>query len=223
MSHSYKYFTVISVFFVTVLLISNIVSTKITDLTWFVFDAGTLLFPLAYILGDVLTEVYGFKKARAVIWMGFFSTFLLALMTSIVGVLPPAADWAHQAAYEAILGMTPRIVLASLVAYFLGSFVNAIILAKMKVMTSGRHLWARTIGSSVVAQALDTTLFVAIAFWGILPNELLISIAVSNYVFKLAIEILATPVTYQAVAFLKNKEGVDHYDHDTKFSFFHKN
>lgn len=222
MSHSYKYFTLLSVFFVTVLLISNIVSTKITDLTWFVFDAGTLLFPLAYILGDVLTEVYGFKKARAVIWMGFFSTFFLALMTSIVGILPPAAEWAHQGAYEAILGMTPRIVFASLTAYFLGSFVNAFILAKMKVMTKGKHLWMRTIGSSVVAQGIDTTLFVLIAFCGVLPNELLITIAVSNYVFKLAIEVLATPITYKAVAFLKTKEGADHYDHDTKFSFLHK-
>ncbi|MBX9765088.1 queuosine precursor transporter [Patescibacteria group bacterium] len=222
MTHAYKYFTFLAVFFVTVLLISNIVSTKITDLGWFVFDAGTLLFPLAYILGDVLTEVYGFAKARAVIWMGFFATFLLAFMTGIVGMLPPASDWPNQGAYEAILGATPRIVLASLIAYFLGSFVNAMILAKMKVLTAGKHLWARTIGSSVVAQGIDTVLFVTIAFWGILPNELLISIAVSNYVFKLGIEMLATPVTYRAVAFLKKKEAVDHYDRDTKFSFFHR-
>jgi uncharacterized integral membrane protein (TIGR00697 family) len=220
MNTTYKYFTFLSVLFVTVLLISNIVSTKITDLGWFVFDAGTLLFPLVYILGDVFTEVYGFRKSRAVIWMGFFATLMMSVMLIVVGALPPASDWPNQGAYELILGLTPRIVIASLVAYFLGELTNAIILAKMKVMTAGKHLWSRTIGSSVVAQLVDSSIFVLIAFLGILPNELLISIAVSNYVFKLGLEILLTPVTYKTVAFLKKHEEVDHYDRDTNFNPF---
>ncbi len=220
MTHTYKYFTFLSVFFVTVLLISNIVSTKITDLGWFVFDAGTLLFPLVYVLGDVFTEVYGFRKSRSVIWMGFFATLLMALAFIVVGALPPASDWANQGAYDAILGLTPRIVIASLLAYFLGELTNAVILAKMKVATAGKHLWARTIGSSVVAQLVDSGVFVLVAFWGILPNELLVSILVSNYLFKTGLEVLLTPVTYRAVAFLKKKEQVDHYDRDTNFNPF---
>lgn len=220
MTHTYKYFTFLSVFFVTVLLISNIVSTKITDLGWFVFDAGTLLFPLVYVLGDVFTEVYGFRKSRSVIWMGFFATLLMALAFIVVGALPPASDWANQGAYDAILGLTPRIVIASLLAYFLGELTNAVILAKMKVATAGKHLWARTIGSSVVAQLVDSGIFVLVAFWGILPNELLVSILVSNYLFKTGLEVLLTPVTYRAVAFLKKKEQVDHYDRDTNFNPF---
>jgi uncharacterized integral membrane protein (TIGR00697 family) len=220
MSNTYKYFTFLSVLFVTVLLISNIVSTKITDLGWFVFDAGTLLFPLVYILGDIFTEVYGFKKSRTVIWMGFFATLLMSVVFIVVGALPPASDWQNQGAYELILGLTPRIVIASLVAYFLGELTNAIILAKMKVMTAGKHLWSRTIGSSVVAQLVDSSIFVLVAFFGILPTELLISIVVSNYVFKLGLEIVLTPVTYKAVAFLKKHEEVDHYDRDTNFNPF---
>ncbi len=220
MTHTYKYFTFLSVFFVTVLLISNVVSTKITDLGLFVFDAGTILFPLVYVLGDVLTEVYGFKRSRSVIWMGFFAMLLMAITFIVVGKMPPAADWPNQAAYDAILGLTPRIVLASLFAYFCGEFINAFILAKMKVMTAGKHLWTRTIGSSIFGQLVDSVLFAVVAFWGILPNELLISIIVSNYVFKLGLEIALTPVTYRTVSFLKKKEGVDHYDTDTNFNPF---
>ncbi len=220
MPTTYKYFTFLSVLFVTVLLVSNIVSTKITDLGWFVFDAGTLLFPIVYILGDVFTEVYGFKKSRSVIWMGFFATLLMAIVLIVVGKLPPASDWGNQAAYDAILGLTPRIVIASLLAYFCGELVNAIILAKMKIMTAGKHLWMRTIGSSAVAQMVDTGIFAVVAFWGVLPNELLISVVVSNYVFKLGMEILFTPLTYKTVAFLKKREQVDHYDRGTNFNPF---
>ncbi len=220
MEKSYRYLATISVLFVAVLLISNIVSTKITDLGWFVFDAGTLLFPLAYIFGDVITEVYGYKRARSTIWLGFLCTLLMAVVLIIVGKLPPAADWGNQAAYDAILGLTPRIVLASVVAYFVGSFVNSYIMAKMKLMTKGKMLWARTIGSTVAGEFLDTTLFVLIAFLGVLPNALLITIIISNYVFKTVVEILFTPLTYAIIALLKKKESEDYYDHDTNFNPF---
>lgn len=220
MHNNFKYFTFLAVLFVTVLLISNIVSTKITDLGWLVFDAGTLLFPLVYILGDIFTEVYGFRKSRSVIWMGFFATFLMAGVFIIVGELPPASDWGNQAAYDAILGLTPRIVLASLIAYLCGEFVNAVIMAKMKVWSQGRHLWMRTISSTIAAQLVDTTLFVFIAFAGVLPLPLLVSIIISNYVFKTAVEAAFTPLTYRAVAFLKKREGADHFDRDTNFNPF---
>ena len=220
MERNYKYLGAISVFFVSVLLISNVASSKIVDLKWFVFDGGTLLFPLSYIFGDILTEVYGYKKARSVIWMGFFMALLMSLVFIIIGKLPPASDWGNQAAYEAILGWTPRIVLASLIAYFSGSFSNSFILAKMKIKMAGKMLWMRTIGSTVVGELVDSVLFITIAFYGILPNSLLVSLIISNYVFKTAIEVIFTPLTYKAVSFLKRKEGEDHYDTNTDFNPF---
>lgn len=217
---SYKYLTAISVLFVTVLLVSNVASSKITTLGWFTFDAGTLLFPLSYIFGDILTEVYGYKRSRSVIWLGFFSALLMAAVFIIVGKLPPAADWGSQAAYDQILGLTPRIVAASLIAYFFGEFCNAFILAKMKIMTAGKWLWTRTIGSTVVGQLVDSALFILIAFTGILPGSLLITLIVSNYIFKTAVEVLFTPITYKAVKVLKEKEHVDYYDRNTDFNPF---
>ncbi len=220
MEKPFRHLGTVSVLFVAVLLISNVASTKITDLGWFVFDAGTLLFPFAYILGDVMTEVYGYKRARSVIWLGFLSACLMAITFIVVGHLPPASDWPNQASYEAILGATPRIVLASLVAYFIGSFANSFVMAKMKILTKGKMLWARTIGSTVVGEFLDTTLFVMIAFFGVLPNALLVTIIVSNYVFKTLVEVVFTPVTYAVIGWLKKREENDHYDHDTDFNPF---
>ncbi|MFA6256871.1 MAG: queuosine precursor transporter [Candidatus Paceibacterota bacterium] len=220
MEKNYKYLGVISVFFVSVLLISNVASTKIVDLKWFVFDGGTLLFPLSYIFGDILTEVYGYKNSRKVIWLGFFMALLMSLVFIVVGKLPPAADWTNQEAYDKILGLTPRIVAASLVAYFCGSFSNSFIMAKMKIRTAGARLWARTIGSTVVGEFVDSALFILIAFLGILPLPLLITLIISNYVFKTVVEILFTPVTYKVVSFLKRKEGEDYYDRDTNFNPF---
>lgn len=222
MNKNYKYLGLISVFFVSVLLISNIASTKIVDLGWFVFDAGTLLFPLSYIFADILTEVYGYRKSRSVIWMGFFMALLMSVILIIVGKLPPASDWGNQAAYEAILGLTPRIVLGSLVAYFFGEFSNSYILAKMKVWTGGKLLWTRTIGSTVVGELVDSVLFIFIAFWGVLPTSLLWALIVSNYLFKTIVEVLFTPVTYWVVDFLKKKENEDYYDKDTNFNPFAK-
>ncbi len=220
MQKNYKYLGAISVFFVSVLLISNVASTKIVDLKWFVFDGGTLLFPLSYIFGDILTEVYGYKKSRGVIWLGFFMALLMSVVFIIVGKLPAAVDWGNQVAYDAILGLTPRIVLASLVAYFLGEFSNSFILAKMKVWTLGKMLWARTIGSTVVGELVDSTFFILIAFWGVLPNSIIMSLIVSNYLFKTAVEVLFTPLTYKVVKFLKKEEGEDFYDKGTNFNPF---
>ena len=220
MEKSYKYLTALSVFFVSVLLISNIASTKIVDFGWFTFDGGTLLFPLSYIFGDIMTEVYGYKKARDVIWLGFISALVMSIVFMIVGALPPAADWGNQAAYDSILGLTPRIVLASLFAYFCGSFSNSFILAKMKIFTKGKLLWTRTIGSTVVGELVDSTLFILIAFWGVLPGVLLVTLIVSNYIFKTLVEVLFTPLTYKVITFLKKKEQEDYYDTATNFNPF---
>lgn len=220
MQKSYKYLGSISVFFVSVLLISNVASTKIVDLRWFTFDGGTLLFPLSYIFGDILTEVYGYKKAKNVIWLGFFMAFLMSFVFFIVGKLPSAPGWNNQSAYEMILGLTPRIVFASLIAYLVGSLSNSFILAKMKIWTKGKMLWVRTIGSTIVGEFLDSAIFIMIAFWGILPSSLLITLIISNYLFKTAVEILFTPVTYKIVKFLKKKEGEDYFDLNTKFNPF---
>jgi hypothetical protein len=220
MQKSYKYFNMLSVFFVSVLLISNIASTKIVSLGWFSFDGGTLLFPLSYIFGDILTEVYGYKKSREVIWLGFFSALMMSIIFIIVGKLPPALDWNNQTAYDAILGATPRIVIASLIAYTCGSFSNSFILAKMKLWTKGAHLWARTVGSTVVGEFVDSSLFILIAFSGLMPTSMLVTLIISNYIFKTLIEVVFTPLTYKVVNFLKKNEAEDYYDRDTNFNPF---
>lgn len=221
MGKSFKHLDTITALFVTVLLLSNVTSTKIVDLGPFTFDGGTILFPLSYIFGDILTEVYGYSRSRKVIWLGFVSALLMSVTFMIVGVLPPAADWPHQNAYNQILGLTPRIVAASLVAYFVGEFCNSFILAKLKILTHGRWLWARTIGSTLLGQIVDTVLFILIAFTGVVPNGLLLTLIVSNYLFKCGVEILFTPVTYWMTGWLKQQEREDHYDIDTDFNPFH--
>jgi queuosine precursor transporter len=217
---AYRYFDLVMALFVAILIISNVASSKILDLGPFTFDGGTILFPLSYIFGDVLTEVYGYGRSRRVIWVGFGCAGLAALIFAIVGVLPAAAGWDHQEAYEAILGQTPRIVLASLLAYFTGEFSNSYILARLKILTRGRWLWMRTIGSTLVGQGVDTVLFVLIAFGGALPATLLTSIVISNYIFKTGVELLATPWTYRVVHFLKDSEQEDYYDYETNFNPF---
>jgi uncharacterized integral membrane protein (TIGR00697 family) len=217
---TYLHIDTVSALFVAVLLISNVASAKIVDLGVFTFDGGTLLFPLSYIFGDILTEVYGYARSRKVIWLGFGSALLMSCVLIVVGRLPPARGWENQEAYEKILGLTPRIVAASLIAYFAGEFSNSFVLAKMKVLTSGRHLWARTIGSTLVGELVDTLLFVLIAFFGTLDGRLLLAVILSNYVFKTAVEAALTPVTYRAVAALKKSEGEDFYDRRTNFNPF---
>lgn len=217
---NYKYFDIILGLFVAVLLISNIASTKIILFGPFTFDGGTLLFPLSYIFGDVLTEVYGYQKSRKVIWTGFFCAGLMSLVLFIVGKLPAAADWPYQEDYNHILGLSLRIIAASLVAYFAGEFSNSYILAKLKIKTAGKFLWLRTIVSTLVGEGLDTLLFVVIAFYGLMPLSLLITLIISNYIFKVGVEVLFTPATYAVVRFLKRTEKEDYYDRDTKFNPF---
>lgn len=217
-SNPTSYFEYILALFVATLLISNIASSKILLLGPFTFDGGTLLFPIAYIFGDVLTEVYGYSKARKVIWIGFFCAILMSVVFAIVQFLPPAAGWENQTAFELILGVTPRIVLASLIAYLAGSFSNSFIMAKMKLITRGKYLWSRTIGSTIIGEGLDTILFCTIAFFGILPIELLLAVIVSNYLFKVGIEVLFTPITYKIINLLKRKEGLDFFDKKTNFN-----
>lgn len=217
---TYRYIDLVMAAFVAVLLISNIASTKIVAFGPFSFDGGTLLFPLAYIFGDVLTEVYGYRRSRRVIWTGFFWLVMTALVLGIVDWLPAASDWSGQDAFHAILGQTPRIVAASLLAYFAGEFSNSFVLAKMKLATQGRWLWTRTIGSTLVGEGVDTVVFVLVAFLGVLPNELVWAVLISNYIFKVGVEVVFTPVTYAVVAFLKRAEREDYYDRDTDFNPF---
>jgi uncharacterized integral membrane protein (TIGR00697 family) len=216
----YKFYDIILGLFVAVLLISNVASSKILRLGPFTFDGGTILFPISYIFGDILTEVYGYRNSRRVIWTGFFAAFLMSVIFIIVGRLPSAPGWANQEAYDKILGLTPRIVVASLVAYFSGEFSNSYTLAKMKILTRGRWLWTRTIGSTMIGEGVDTLLFVMIAFYGVLPSNLLLAVIISNYIFKVGFEIAFTPVTYLAVGSLKRVEAVDTYDYGTNFNPF---
>jgi len=217
---SYKYFDVIVGLFVAVLLISNIASTKIVSIWKFTFDGGTILFPLSYIFGDILTEVYGYRKSRKAIWIGFLCALIMSVTLGLIGLIRPAEGWELQDAYMAILGQTPRIVTASLIAYFAGEFSNSYILAKMKVWTKGKCLAARTIGSTIIGQGIDTLLFVFIAFFGLYSNSLILLIIISNYVFKVSLEIVFTPLTYKIVNSLKRAEKVDYYDYRTNFNPF---
>jgi hypothetical protein len=216
----YKHLDSITAFFVAILLISNIASTKIFQVGFLSVDGGIIVFPLSYIFGDILTEVYGYKRSRKVIWLGFGSALLMSVVLIIVGMLPESPDWGKQQAYMDILGTAPRIVLASLAAYFSGEFTNSFILAKMKIWTKGKHLWARTIGSTVFGQIVDTVIFSLIAFVGVLPASLIFEIILANYVIKTGVEVIFTPVTYKVVYWLKREESEDYYDYKTNFNPF---
>ncbi|PJA47905.1 MAG: transporter [candidate division SR1 bacterium CG_4_9_14_3_um_filter_40_9] len=218
MQKNYKFITLITVFFVAVLMISNITSTKILDFGPFTFDGGTLLFPLSYIFGDVITEVYGYKQSRKIIWMGFGALLLMSVMIIVVGLLPASKDRAFQADYQHILGFTPRIVMASLIAFLAGEFSNSYILAKIKIRMKGKKLRVRTIGSTLVGEGLDTIIFVVVAFYGVFPTEVLRAIIVSNYIFKVGIEVVFTPLTYLVTNRLKKVEHEDYYDNHTNFN-----
>ena len=218
---SFRHLDLITASFVAVLLLSNIGSTKIVQVGPLQFDGGTLLFPLSYIFGDILTEVYGYRRSRRVIWIGFAWVAVSAVFLMLVDALPAAPGYELSDAFHAVLGQAPRIVLASLAGFWTGEFVNSFVLARLKVATAGRMLWLRTISSTLVGQALDTAIFLLIAFWGVLPNDLLLAVFVSNYVFKVAIEVLSTPATYAAVTVLKREEGFDVYDTHTDFNPFH--
>ena len=213
-------FVVVVALFVTNLLISNVIAAKAILIFGYSLQAADLIFPISYILGDVLTEVYGFKRARRVIWIGFACNVFAVVAIGLGQALPAHPDWTDQASYDAILGSQPRILAASFAAYLVGEFMNSTILAKMKVWMQGRHLWMRTIGSTVVGQGCDTAIFLTIAFYGVWPNDLLFSVMLSQWLFKIAYEALATPLTYLVVNKLKRAEGIDVYDRDTNFSPF---
>jgi len=223
LNRSYRYLDVITVSFVVVLLLSNIVAVKpvrILDFLRLDLDSGTLLFPISYIFGDVLVEVYGYARSRRVIWMGFGFNLLAALLFWVIVMLPPSPEWQMQEAFAMILGQTPRIVVGSLIAFWCGEFVNSYVMAKMKIWTGGRYLWTRTISSTMVGQAVDTVLFQTIAFAGVWDTGLLLRVIAWNYTAKVLYEALATPLTYAVVGFLKKAEQEDYYDYDTDFNPF---
>ena len=220
MKKSFKYYDVVVALFVATLLISNLAATKLFSVGPLILDGGAILFPLAYILGDVLTEVYGFKRARRVIWLGFGIMILAIACFTIVRYLPAAPGYVDQASFEAVLGFLPRIVLASLAAYLVGGLLNSYILARLKVKTKGKKLWLRLISSTVIGQFFDTIVFCLIAFGGVISgSDMLIYIAV-GWGFKVMVEIIFLPLTYQIIALLKKSEGVDTYDKKTNFSPF---
>jgi queuosine precursor transporter len=224
----YRYYELVMAAFVTILVCSNLVGpAKIAQvdlpvLGAFTFGAGVLFFPLSYVFGDILTEVYGYARARRVIWCGFGALAFAALMASIVVALPPAPFWKHQGAYEIAFGSTWRIVAASMIAYFCGEFVNSFVLAKMKVAMQGRRLWMRTIGSTIFGEAVDSALFYPLAFYGtgIIPNDKLPLVMLAQFVTKVGVEVVFTPLTYKIVSALKRAENEDYYDRDTNFTPF---
>jgi len=220
-NRSYKYYDLVTASFVTVLLCSDIIGvTKVSSFAGFSYGTGVLFFPISYLFGDILTEVYGYARSRRVIWAGFGALIFASFMSWVVRILPPAPGWQHQAAYDTIFGQTPRIVLASLTAFWAGEFANSFVLARLKVRTEGRFLWVRTIGSTIAGEGVDTLIFYPIAFLGSWTLDLLAKVMVANYLIKVGWEALATPFTYKIVRFLKRAENEDYYDRDTDFNPF---
>ena len=224
----YRYFEFVMAAFVVILVCSNLIGpAKIAQVDFplvgvLTFGAGVLFFPISYVFGDILTEVYGYKRSRRVIWAGFAALFFASFMAWVVVSLPPAPFWKHQEAYEVAFGAAWRISLASMVAYFCGEFVNSFVLAKMKIATQGRWLWSRTIGSTIFGEAVDSALFYPLAFYGtgIIPNDKLPTVMLAQFVAKVGVEVLFTPLTYLIVGWLKRAESEDYYDRDTHFTPF---
>jgi uncharacterized integral membrane protein (TIGR00697 family) len=212
------WFVALAGLFVTCLITANIIAVKIILLFGFLVPAGIIVFPLSYLFGDVLTEVYGYAATRRVIWLGFACNLLAVIAILIGGVAPAAPFWHLQGAYSAILGFTPRLLLGSFVAYLVGEFANSFVLARLKILTRGRWLWTRTIGSTLVGEGLDTLIFVTIAFWGVIPASALLTAMLTQWLFKVGYEIVATPLTYLVVNFLKRREQLDTFDYHTNFS-----
>lgn len=216
-----RYYDFVMAAFVAVLLLSNVIgAAKLSQVGGFVFGAGILFFPISYVLGDVLTEVYGYARARRVIWAGFAALIFMAAMSWAVVAMPPAPGWDNQPAYEAVFGAVPRIVLASILAFWAGEFVNSYVLARMKIWTRGKMLWTRTIGSTVVGQGVDSLIFYPVAFLGIWSTEQVLTVMVTNWGLKVLWEAVLTPVTYVVVGALKRREGIDLYDEGTDFTPF---
>ncbi len=219
--HQFRNFDVVMAAFVAILLLSNVIGAgKVATLWGYEFGAGILFFPVSYVIGDVLTEVYGYARARRCIWVGFCALIFMAFMSFVVVSLPPAVGWTGQVAYESVFGQVPRIVFASIVAFWAGEFVNSFVLARMKILTQGKHLWSRTIGSTVFGQAVDSVIFYPLAFLGVWSSAQVLTVLITNWLLKVLWEALLTPVTYAVVGWLKRHEGVDVYDEETDFSPF---
>jgi queuosine precursor transporter len=217
----FRYFDFVMAAFVAILLLSNVIGAAKPAQVWgFTFGAGILFFPLSYIIGDVLTEVYGYGRARRCVWVGFVAVLFMAFMSWVVVSLPPAPGWEGQGAYESVFGQVPRIVLASVAAFWAGEFVNAYVLARMKIWTQGRHLWSRTIGSTIFGQGVDSIIFYPLAFLGVWETSTVITVMVTNWALKVGWEVVLTPVTYIVIGFLKRREGVDVFDEGTDFTPF---
>jgi queuosine precursor transporter len=216
----FRYYDLILAAFVAVLLISNLAAVKLIAFGPIITDGGAILFPLAYIFGDILTEVYGFRYTRRAIWMGFFVMLVAVAAFTVVRFMPAAAGWDGQAAYVSILGFFPRIVLASLVAYLVGEFINSFVLAKLKIRTGGKKLWFRLISSTVVGEFFDTIIFCLIAFGGLISNKDMVSYILVGWLFKTGVEVLMLPITYRVISALKRRENVDYYDRKTNFTPF---
>jgi queuosine precursor transporter len=215
-----SFFVAVAALFVTCLVVSNMIAVKLAMVGGLVLPAGIVIFPVSYLLADVLTEVYGYGAARRVIWLGFLCNLLAVAAIWVGGLLPAAPFWGGQAAYDQILGATPRILLASFVAYLCGEFANTMIMSRLKVAMAGRHLWARAIGSTLVGQGLDSLVFISIAFSGLMPLPILLTTVVTQWLVKSAYEAIATPLTYAMVGFLKRHEGIDTYDRGISFNPF---
>ena len=219
----FRYFDYVMAAFVAILLLSNLIgAAKLSTVAGYTFGAGILFFPVSYVIGDVLTEVYGYANARRCIWAGFAALVFMAFMSWVVVAMPPAASWDGQSAYESVFGLVPRIVIASMLAFWAGEFVNSFVLSKMKIWTGGKHLWSRTIGSTVFGQAVDSVIFYPVAFLGIWETEAVITVMITNWALKVLWEAVLTPVTYAVVGWLKRREGVDVYDTGTEYSPFAK-
>jgi uncharacterized integral membrane protein (TIGR00697 family) len=220
LAHQYRFLESFTLLFVVVLIISNLVAAKYFAIGPMRISAAQILFPITYIFGDIFTEVYGYSASRRAIWYGFFASFLLVVISYIAVVIPPAPEFRDQAAFETIFRPVGRIVAASLLAYWCGEFANSFTLARLKLLTRGRYLWTRTIGSTVIGQAVDTTVVMFAAFYGTRPVSVIVSLVVSGYVIKVVYETLMTPVTYAVVNWLKRAEGVDYFDYNTNFNPF---
>lgn len=218
---NFRYYDLIMAAFVTVLIASNMIGAeKVVTVFGLTFGGGILFFPISYFFNDILTEVYGYARSRKVVWAGFISLFFVMIMAQIILALPPAKGWMYQGAYEIVFGQTPRIVFASLIAFVCGEFTNSYVLAKLKILTNGKHLWTRTIGSTMAGEAVDSVIFYPAAFFGFWSGSLLIQVMIMNYLIKVVWEVVSTPLTYAVVGFLKRAEKEDYFDRETNFTPF---
>lgn len=209
-----RLFFIIATLFIACLVVSNIIAVKLVDIFGMILPAAVVIFPITYIFGDVLTEVYGFRMARFVIWVGFLANLVVVAAIALAQILPPAGFWKGQGAYVQILGQTPRLLAGSFLAYLVGEFLNSMVLSRMKLLTKGRYLWTRTIGSTAVGQLFDSTIFITVAFVGTIPGQAVVRLVITQWLFKVAYEVLATPLTYAIVGALKRRDRIDSYDYD---------